>query len=107
MIEFERVFGVPEGHSLRRAGVPPRGERGDSPRGDPGDGGPGPWEHEEYDAAGRLVAVYESRRGPDGALAYVKYSPHGWVLSLSGRSPRLPGRPPPRRPPHPRPAGAA
>ena len=95
MIEFERVFGVPEGHRLRRAGVPRGPGRAD---GGPGADGPGPWEHEEYDAAGRLVAVYESRRGPDGALAYVKYSPHGWVLSVSGRSPRLPGPPPTRRP---------
>jgi hypothetical protein len=79
---FEEVFGVPAGHSLRRVAS------------GPGDG-LGPWEHEEYDGEGRLVAVYESRprRGGDG-LAFVKYSPHGWVLSLSGRSPRHPPPPP-------------
>jgi hypothetical protein len=40
---------------------------------------------------GELVAIYESwRRREDGHLAFVKYSPYGWVLSVSGRSPRLP-----------------
>ena len=81
MSVFEQVFGVPAGHSLRRVRPAPDGGAGD---------GPGPWEHEEYDPGGGLVAVYESRRRGDGGLAFVKYSPHGWVLSVSGRSPRLP-----------------
>jgi hypothetical protein len=78
---FEQVFGVPSGHSLRRVRPAAEGGAGD---------GYGPWEHEEYDHDGRLVAVYESRPRGDGGLAFVKYSPHGWVLSVSGRSPRHP-----------------
>ena len=82
---FEAAFGVPAGHALRQVRRAPDGAAGD---------GPGPWEHEEYDGEGRLVAVYESRPRRDGGLAFVKYSPHGWVLSLSGRSPRHPPPPP-------------
>jgi hypothetical protein len=44
----------------------------------------------------RLVAVYESwtqEGGDDGGLAFVKYSPYGWVLSASGRSARVPAPP--------------
>jgi hypothetical protein len=84
---FEAAFGVPAGHALRPVASGPGAGAGDVR---------GPWEHEEYDGAGRLVAVYESRPRRDGGLAFVKYSPHGWVLSLSGRSPRHP--PPPPRP---------
>jgi hypothetical protein len=47
-------------------------------------------EHEEHDTDGRLVAIYESWLRAAGDLAFVKYSPNGWVLSVSGRSPRLP-----------------
>ena len=81
MSVFEQVFGVPAGHSLRRVRPAAGGGAAD---------GYGPWEHEEYDRDGRLVAVYESRPRGDGGLAFVKYSPHGWVLSVSGRSPRHP-----------------
>jgi hypothetical protein len=76
--EFERTFSVPIGHSLRlvRTGAAA--------------GGAPIWEHEERDTDGRLVAIYESWPQAAGGLAFVKYSPHGWVLSISGRSPRLP-----------------
>jgi hypothetical protein len=96
MSGFEDAFGVPAGHSLRlvRSAASPRvwacGRAGAEARW---------WEHEEYDEHGRLVAVYESwtqeRDGGGGGrgLAFVKYSPYGWVLSVSGRSARLP---PPR-----------
>jgi hypothetical protein len=49
----------------------------------------------------RLVAVYESwaRAGDGGGgLAFVKYSPYGWVLSASGRSARVPAPPARHRP---------
>lgn len=78
---FGEVFGVPNGHMLRQVssapitGAPVRGPR---------------WEHEEYDPRHGLVAVYESWLRDDGGLEFIKYSPHGWVLSVSGRSPRLP-----------------
>jgi hypothetical protein len=81
MSVFEQIFGVPAEHSLLRVKPGLGVTAGD---------GPGPWEHEEYDEDGWLVAVYESRLRDDGGLEFVKYSPHGWVLSVSGRSPRLP-----------------
>ena len=79
---FETAFGVPAGHSLRLV----RTAQSNMDRTARG------WEHEEYDGDGILVAVYESWVREDGGLAYIKYSPFGWVLSLSGRSPHLPPR---------------
>ncbi|HEX8666515.1 MAG TPA: hypothetical protein VF744_21065 [Beijerinckiaceae bacterium] len=42
------------------------------------------WEHEEYDAQGRLVARYESFQEVDqsgGARSgWVKYDPDGWIV---------------------------
>jgi hypothetical protein len=78
--DFKKTFGVSIGHSLRlvRTGA----AAGRAPI----------WEHEERDTDGRLVAIYESWPRAAGDLAFVKYSPHGWVLSTSGRSPRLPPR---------------
>jgi hypothetical protein len=73
---FEEVFGIPAGHALRQVD-PPGGTVADR------------WEHEEHDCEGKLVAVYESWVRADGGLGFVKYSPNGWVLSVSGRSPRL------------------
>jgi hypothetical protein len=79
--EFSEVFEIAAGHVLRQVRsapvtrVPVRGPR---------------WEHEEYDPRHGLVAVYESWLRDDGGLEFIKYSPHGWVLSVSGRSPRLP-----------------
>jgi hypothetical protein len=81
MSVFEEVFGVPAGHSLRLA-VPGLGVAADSRA--------GLWEHEEYDGDGKLVAIYESWPRAGGGLGFVKYSPYGWVLSISGRSPRHP-----------------
>jgi hypothetical protein len=90
---FGEVFGVPTGHVLRQvSSAPVAGERTDRQR----------WEHEEYDPQRGLVAVYESWLREDGGLAFIKYSPHGWVLSVSGRCPR---RPPVRM--RVRPVGAA
>ena len=48
MPAFGEAFGVPAGHSLRLVRAAPRG------------GEVWEWEHEEYDARGALVAVYES-----------------------------------------------
>jgi len=88
---FEEAFGVPAGHTLREVASAPL------PR--PGMAGGWRWEHEEYDARGALVAVYESwahggggepappRSGHRGGL--VKYSPHGWVLRRSAVPPRV------------------
>ncbi len=89
MSAFEKAFAVPAGHSLRLARVARRG------------GGTWEWEHEEYDAYGALVAVYESRSrgaappagGQGGGGGFVKYSPNGWVLGWSNaaRHPAQPG----------------
>jgi hypothetical protein len=85
---FEDAFCVPAGHNLRLARSASRGHAG---RGRAG-AEARRWEHEEYDQDGRLVAVYESWTragdGGDGSLAFVKYSPYGWVLSVSSRSAR-------------------
>lgn len=79
MSAFEEAFGLPAGHSLRLVGTAARGDVRT-------------WEHEEHDARGALVAVYESwSRGAappagsqGGALGgFVKYSPNGWVLRRS------------------------
>jgi len=74
---FETAFGVPAGHSLRLVRTALRGVVWE-------------WEHEERDARGALVAVYESwsRGGASSAEArggggFVKYSPQGWVLRRS------------------------
>jgi len=83
---FEEAFGVPAGHALRLV-------RAARLRGEVWE-----WEHEEYDARGALVAVYESwscgggeavppRSGHRGG--FVKYSPHGWVLRRSDTPPRV------------------
>ncbi len=85
--DFERCFGVPADHTLRRSALP---------FGVGGRLAPRRWEHEEYDREGHLVAVYESWACDADSLAFVKYSPYGWVLSISGQSPRFP-------PPKPRP----
>ena len=74
---FEEIFDVPVGHSLRLVPSGPEVRAGKGPR---------RWEHEEYDTNGRLVAVYESWPREGACPAFVKYSPHGWVLSISGRS---------------------
>ena len=52
MFAFEEAFGVPAGHTLR--------EVASAPLARPGVAGGWRWEHEEYDARGALVAVYES-----------------------------------------------
>ncbi len=81
--DFERCFGVPADHTLRRSDLPSvAGARLGLTR----------WEHEEYDKGGNLVAVYESWTRDGDSPAFVKYSPFGWVLSISGHSPRLPPR---------------
>ena len=76
---FKEVFGVPAGHSLRLVRIAQRSEVLE-------------WEHEEYDARGAFVAVYESwsraaappAGSQDGHLGgFVKYSPNGWVLRQS------------------------
>jgi hypothetical protein len=78
---FREVFDVAAGHVLRQvSSAPSTVARVGCPR----------WEHEEYDPQRGLVAVYESWLREDGGLAFVKYSPHGWVLSVSGRCPRRP-----------------
>ena len=80
MSAIEEAFGVPAGHALRLV-------RAARLRGEVWE-----WEHEEYDARGALVAVYESwSRGaapPEGSQGgglggFVKYSPNGWVLRRS------------------------
>jgi hypothetical protein len=80
VLPFDEVFAVLGGHAPRLV----RSARQPTPL---------IWEHEERDMDGELVAVYESwRRQDHGHLAFVKYSPYGWVLSVSGGSPRLPRR---------------
>ena len=78
MPTFEEAFGVPGGHSLRLVRTALRGSDVRE------------WEHEEYDARGALVAVYESwscgdalPAGGRGGGGFVKYSPNGWVLRRS------------------------
>ncbi len=83
MSAFEKAFGVPAGHSLRLVHTAPRGEVWE-------------WEHEEYDARGALVAVFESwsrgaaspAEGQGREGGFVKYSPNGWVLRRSGADAR-------------------
>jgi hypothetical protein len=78
---FEEAFGIPIGHSLRLVRSVRRSAEGDI------------WEceHEEHDAEGRLVAIYESWSrgaaspagrdgGEDGQGGYVKYAPDGRLL---------------------------
>ena len=88
MFAFEEAFAVPAGHTLR--------EVDSAPLARPGMAGGWRWEHEEYDARGALVAVYESwscggEAAPPGSGhrgGFVKYSPHGWVLRRSAVPPR-------------------
>jgi hypothetical protein len=89
LFAFEEAFGVPAGHTLREVASVPLAR--------PGVAGGWRWEHEEYDACGALVAVYESwacgggeaaRSGSGHCGGFVKYSPHGWVLRRSGTPPR-------------------
>jgi hypothetical protein len=75
---FEEAFGVPAGHTLR--------EVASAPLARPGVAGGWRSEHEEYDARGALVAVYESWASGHGC-GFVKYSPHGWVLRRSDAPP--------------------
>ncbi len=83
MSAFEKAFGVPAGHSLRLVHTARRGEVW-------------AWEHEEYDARGALVAVFESwsrgaaspAEGQGREGGFVKYSPNGWVLRRSGADAR-------------------
>ena len=65
MFAFEKAFGIPAGHTLRKVAS--------SPLARPSMTGGWRWEHEEYDARGALVAVYES-----------------WALAAAAR-PRRPG----------------
>jgi hypothetical protein len=87
---LETTFGVPPGHTLRLVRTVRRGSDGEV------------WEqeHEEYDTAGRLVAVYESwpggapslagrEGGGDGRGGYVKYSPDGRLLRRFYAAPRM------------------
>ena len=85
MPSFEDAFGVPAGHSVRLVGTVLRGRML-------------VWKHEEYDARGALVAVYESwsrgsartTRGQESGLGgFVKYSPNGWVLQRSDAGARI------------------
>ena len=71
MLAFREALGVSAEHVLRQVRPAPGAETGAAP---------GRWEHEEYDGDGRLVAVYESWLRDGGDIAFVKYSPHGWVL---------------------------
>ena len=87
MSAFEEAFGLPAGHSLRLVRAAPRGETWER-------------EHEEYDARGALVAVYESwscgdasPAGGRGGGGFVKYSPNGWVLRRSKADARSRARP--------------
>ena len=102
MFAFEKAFGVPAGHTLR--------EVASAPLARPSMAGGWRWEHEEYDARGALVAVYESWACGGGEAAppgsghrggFVKYSPHGWVLRRSafrrGSSPNARVKAPPPR----------
>ncbi len=89
MTVFGEAFGLPPGHMLRevRSASQTRGKRAVGWR----------WEHEEYDAGGALVAVYESwtTQGADpldadaanGIEGFIKYSPHGWPLRRFGSPP--------------------
>ncbi len=79
--DFKRCFGVPAEHALRQSDLPLATRGLLAPR---------RWEHEEYDSDGNLVAVYESWVRNGDSLGFVKYSPFGWVLSISGQSPRFP-----------------
>ena len=91
MFAFEEAFGVPAGHTLREVASEPLAR--------PGMAGGWRWEHEEYDARGALVAVYESwacggggEDAPPGSGhrgGFVKYSPQGWVLRRSAVPPRV------------------
>ena len=89
MSQFAEAFGVPAGHALLLVRTLRRGARGKIQE----------WEHEEYDRAGSLVAVYESwasglvspagrEGGADGRGGYVKYALDGRILRRSKAAPR-------------------
>jgi len=78
MLNFKKLFGVPIGNALQW--VKPQKEAKVIF---------GQWKHEEYDCDGGLVAVYECWKRKGSSFRFVKYSPYGWVLNISGRSPRL------------------
>jgi len=77
---FEDIFGLSGGHVLRLAGYRRSGERLRRER----------WEHEEYDAEGRLVAVYESWSVSDAASGqrvdggFVQYAANGDLVCRRG-----------------------
>ena len=76
---FEAIFGVAADHRLEQ--VRSR-SRGGALRGTF-------WNHEEYDADGRLVARYESFQELDSAAGtsrsgWVKYDADGWVWTRGG-----------------------
>jgi hypothetical protein len=72
---FEAIFGVPADHRLEQVRSRSRG----------GVLGGTFWDHQEYDADGRLVARYESYReveADSGASrsGWVKYDADGWAV---------------------------
>jgi hypothetical protein len=88
---FEVTFDVPTGHRLRLVRTLRRAEHEEACE----------WEHEEYDASGKLVAVFESwpsghsspagrQGGRRGRGGFVKYSPDGWILRRSENAPLPP-----------------
>lgn len=81
MLAFREAFGVPAGHALRQVRPAPGAEAGAGLR---------QWEHEEYDEGGKLIAVYESWLWDGGGVAFIKYSPHGWVLRRHDGAPQIP-----------------
>jgi hypothetical protein len=80
MSDFEQVFDIPEGHTLKETSFRRKGTLAQDEF----------WKHEEYDAAGNLVARYESWsctsikppfRTQSG---FRKYSPSGSLLLEKG-----------------------
>jgi hypothetical protein len=88
---FEVTFNVPTAHRLRLVRTLRRAEDGEICE----------WEHEEYDASGKLVAVFESwpsghsspagrQGGRRGRGGFVKYAPNGEILRRSEDAPLPP-----------------
>ena len=81
MEAFENIFGLSGAHVLRLASYRRSGERLRRER----------WEHEEYDAEGRLVAVYESWSVSDAASGrrvdggFVQFAANGDLVRRRGR----------------------